>query len=216
LLKEHARIGSISLREFYLRRAYRILPAAYTFMVVVIVAHWRALPWPNILTAVTYTSNYSHGGNWLLGHLWSLSVDEQFYLLWPLTLLLVFRRRLWIIADLVIAGPSLRVLFGMLWGHRGLEHPFPVVMDALAAGGALAMMQPYLRRYDHPLRQRQFLIVPCLTALMPLIQFVSNCTYQVAGLTILHLGIALSIQHAVHVRYRSCSATACICGSSLS
>jgi peptidoglycan/LPS O-acetylase OafA/YrhL len=90
----------------------------------------------------------------------------------------------------------------MLWGHRGLEHPFPVVMDALAAGCALAMMQPFLRRSDNPLRQRQFLIVPCLTALMPLIQFVSNRTYQVAGLTILHLGIALSIQHAVHVRYR--------------
>jgi peptidoglycan/LPS O-acetylase OafA/YrhL len=50
LLKEHARIGSISLRELYLRRAYRILPAAYTFMVVVIAAHWRALSWPNILT----------------------------------------------------------------------------------------------------------------------------------------------------------------------
>jgi peptidoglycan/LPS O-acetylase OafA/YrhL len=195
LLKEHERTGSISLREFYLRRAYRILPAAYTFMVVVIAAQWRALFWPNILTAVTYTSNYYHGGNWLLGHLWSLSVEEQFYLLWPLTLLLVFRRRLWIVAGLVLAGPPLRVLFWMLWGHRGLAHPFPVVMDALAAGCALAMLQPHLRRYDHLLRQRRFLIVPCLTALTPL-------SYQIAGLTILHLGIALSIQHAVHVRYR--------------
>jgi peptidoglycan/LPS O-acetylase OafA/YrhL len=64
------------------------------------------------------------------------------------------------------------------------------------------MLQPHLRRYDHLLRQRRFLIVPCLTALTPLIQFVSNRSYQIAGLTILHLGIALSIQHAVHVRYR--------------
>jgi peptidoglycan/LPS O-acetylase OafA/YrhL len=36
------------------------------------------------LTAVTYTSNYYRGGSWLLGHLWSLSVEKQFYLLWPL------------------------------------------------------------------------------------------------------------------------------------
>jgi peptidoglycan/LPS O-acetylase OafA/YrhL len=90
----------------------------------------------------------------------------------------------------------------MLWGHRGLEHPFPVVMDALAAGCALAMLQPQLRRYDHLLSRRWFLIVPGLTLLMPLIQFVSNRTYQVAGLTIMHLGIAVSVQHAVHVRYR--------------
>src|ERR1700693_1468917 len=74
LLKEHERTGRISRRKCYLLRAYRILPAAYTFMVVVIAAQWRALFWPNILTAVTYTSNYYHGGNWLLGHLWSLSV----------------------------------------------------------------------------------------------------------------------------------------------
>jgi peptidoglycan/LPS O-acetylase OafA/YrhL len=39
LLKEHARTGSISLREFYLRRVYRILPAAYAFMIVVIAVH---------------------------------------------------------------------------------------------------------------------------------------------------------------------------------
>lgn len=43
-------------------------------------AHWRALSWTKVLTAVTVTSNYYHGGNWLLGYLWSLSVEEQFYL----------------------------------------------------------------------------------------------------------------------------------------
>ena len=71
LLKEHEKTGKISLGDFYTRRAYRILPAAYAFMVVAIASHWRALSWSNISTAVTYTSNYCHGGNWVLGHLWS-------------------------------------------------------------------------------------------------------------------------------------------------
>jgi peptidoglycan/LPS O-acetylase OafA/YrhL len=203
LLKEHEKTGSISLRTFYLRRAYRILPAAYAFMLVAIGARWSAISWPNILTAVTYTSNYYRDGNWALGHLWSLSVEEQFYLLWPLTLLLFFRRRLWIVGALVIAGPPLRVLFWTLWGHRGLEHPFPVVMDALAAGCALAMIEPHLRRYQDVLRSRWFPIVPGLTVLLPLLQLASNRTYQVAGLSVLHLGIALSIQHAVRAQYRA-------------
>jgi len=164
LLKEHEKSGNISLREFYTRRAYRILPATGAFMVVAIATHWRALSWSNIATAVTYTSDYYDGGNWVLGHLWSLSVEEQFYLLWPLALTAFFQRRLWIVAGLLLAGPPLRVLFWMLWGYRGLEHPFPVVMGVLAAGCALAMLQPQLRRVDRWRCSRWLAIVrpsPC-------------------------------------------------------
>ena len=81
LLKEHERTATISLRDFYIRRAYRILPAAYVFMLPVILWYARSLNRVTILAAVTYTSNYIHVGNWILGHLWSLSVEEQFYLL---------------------------------------------------------------------------------------------------------------------------------------
>lgn len=202
LLKERERTGTISLCDFYVRRSYRILPAAYVFMLAVIAAHWHALSWSSILSALTYSSNYLHDKNWVLGHLWSLSVEEQFYLLWPLTLLLFFRMRLWVVASLLFAGPPLRVVFWVLWGYRAVEHPFPVVMDALAAGCALAMLQPQLQRRDRWLSSRWFLLVPAFTALLPLIRLASNRTYQVAGLTALHVGIALSIQHAVRMRYR--------------
>jgi peptidoglycan/LPS O-acetylase OafA/YrhL len=201
LLQDRVKTGTISLSLFYARRAFRILPAAYAFMAVAIAIHWRALSWPNILTAVSYTSNYYHGGNWALGHLWSLSVEEQFYVLWPLTLLLFFPYRMRVLVALIIAGPPLRVLFWLLWGYRGLEHPFPVLMDALAAGCALAIAQPRLRRYHHLFRSPWFLAVPAFTVALPLLQLASNRSYQVAGLTAVHLGIALSIQHVVEAQY---------------
>jgi peptidoglycan/LPS O-acetylase OafA/YrhL len=202
LLKEHEKTGRISLTDFYVRRAYRILPAAYVYMLVVIATHWNRLSSASIVAAVTYTSNYLRNESWVLGHLWSLSVEEQFYLLWPLTLAVFFRKKLWVVAGLLLSGPPLRVLFWMIWGYHGLAHFFPVLMDALGAGCALAMLHPQLQRWDRWVRSRWFLLVPAVTALLPLLRFVSNRSYQVAGLTLMHIGIALSIQHAVQIQYR--------------
>jgi len=202
LLKEHERTGRISLKDFYVRRAYRILPAAYAFMLVAIAAEWHTLTWTNLLTALTYLSNYYHGGSWTLGHLWSLSVEEQFYLLWPALLAMFFRKRLWLVAALLLSTPPLRVLFWMLWGHRGLEHPFPVVMDALAAGCSLAMIEPQMQRWETWLRSRWCLLLLMLTALLPLLQVHHNRIYQVAGLTAIHVGIALFVARAVRMQSR--------------
>ena len=53
LIKEKEKTGSISLRRFYARRAYRIFPAAYVFMAIAIATHWNELSRENILTALT-------------------------------------------------------------------------------------------------------------------------------------------------------------------
>jgi peptidoglycan/LPS O-acetylase OafA/YrhL len=201
LLREQEKTGTVSLRDFYLRRVYRIFPAAYAFMIIAIAANWRVLSWSNLLTAITYTSNYYHGGNWILGHLWSLSVEEQFYLVWPLTLLLSFRARVPIVLAVIVSGPPLRILFWLLWGRRGLEHPFPVLADTLAMGCLLAILSPRLKAWQQVLTSRWFLAVPVLTIVMPLLQLYNNRAYQVAGLTMMHAGIALSIEHAVKKNY---------------
>src|SRR5689334_17222235 len=73
LLREHERTGTISLKNFYIRRAYRIFPAAYIFMAAIIALNWDCLSSANIIAALTYCLNF-YRGQWVLGHLWSLGV----------------------------------------------------------------------------------------------------------------------------------------------
>jgi peptidoglycan/LPS O-acetylase OafA/YrhL len=200
LIREYERTGTISLRNFYLRRAYRIFPAAYVFMAVTIALNWHALKLSNIATVLTYTGNF-YRGHWVLGHLWSLGVEEQFYLLWPLLLVLFFSKRKWIVLAAIIAGPPLHVLFWLIWGPSSLGRQFPLYMDALAMGCAMSLLEPHLANYERMFRSRWFVMVPIAAVLLPLVQLWSNRAYQVVGLSTLHLGIALSLRHLIARSY---------------
>jgi peptidoglycan/LPS O-acetylase OafA/YrhL len=94
LLREHDRKGSVSLRGFYLRRAFRILPLYYVMLVVYVglyivvgfgdrAGDLRAsLPW-----FLTYMNDFRPGvlhGSTPYQQSWSLGVEEKFYLFWPL------------------------------------------------------------------------------------------------------------------------------------
>jgi peptidoglycan/LPS O-acetylase OafA/YrhL len=150
LVAEHAKTGAISLREFYIRRAYRILPAAYAMVASIALAAWvgvLAIDAWDLLAAVTYTTNYHYGGGWELGHLWSLSVEEQFYLLWPVLLVIFGRRSIVpLAAAMLVLAPVFRAL---AWHYleRGddvMEQAYPCVMDSIAAGCLLAGARPLL------------------------------------------------------------------------
>ena len=110
LVSERRRSGRVRLGRFYERRARRLLPALFVLVIgVAAYAHWvagaDALPsirgdalstigyvsnWRFILTAQDYFVHF--GPLSPLLHTWSLAVEEQFYLLWPLVTLLVMRR----------------------------------------------------------------------------------------------------------------------------
>jgi peptidoglycan/LPS O-acetylase OafA/YrhL len=94
LLVEYRSSGRISLRDFYLRRAFRILPPALVYLGVLALLSTLGLvicSGPAIRSALFFYTNYIDVGlnGWRAGHFWSLSVEEHFYLLWP-GLLLAF------------------------------------------------------------------------------------------------------------------------------
>jgi peptidoglycan/LPS O-acetylase OafA/YrhL len=101
LLEERARFRAISFSRFYLRRALRLFPALWVFLAASLVIY-AALgsglrgQLKAVLLGFTYTTNLGViTGHWdgRFGHLWSLAVEEQFYLVWPLVLVLVLRTR---------------------------------------------------------------------------------------------------------------------------
>lgn len=108
LLEGLERRGRVEFAKFYARRARRLLPAAFT---VIVLTSGCALAWvspvqlpyvfrdaiaslfyvPNILFAINATDYWADKTPSLFLHYWSLGVEEQFYLVWPLVLLILFR-----------------------------------------------------------------------------------------------------------------------------
>lgn len=145
LLKELKKAGRISLKHFYIRRALRIFPAAFGFLAVMGIL-WGlsiiTMKPADMVHALTYTMNYHEGYVAWVDHLWSLSVEEQFYLLWPGLLVLAGMRKAFRGAWLVVlAAPILRACMWYLWGasESGMTKHFESVADALATGCLLSV-----------------------------------------------------------------------------
>ena len=99
LLDEVGRTGRVRLLDFYVRRSARLLPALVVVLVVCDLAFWltgRDGFLRPTLYALTYVANYATvlTGGYLMGfgQTWSLAVEEHFYLVWPLVLVLAARR----------------------------------------------------------------------------------------------------------------------------
>jgi peptidoglycan/LPS O-acetylase OafA/YrhL len=152
LIAEYRKSGTISLPMFYFRRTFRIFPAFYGLIWLLAVAEmigWTKLAEGDLIHAMTFTSNYHQERAWNVGHLWSLAVEEQFYLLWP-AIILFFRPRgaLWIAVATVLLAPLVRVGSFVLWpeAREGIGETFQTVADTLATGCLLALAGPRLER----------------------------------------------------------------------
>jgi peptidoglycan/LPS O-acetylase OafA/YrhL len=202
LLEESDRTGTISLGGFYVRRFFRIFPAFYFMLAVLFVLDATgviALHARDLVTAATYTINYHHDRAWYVGHVWSLSVEEQFYLLWPAILLVAgIQRGLGIAAAMVFIAPLLRVGLGFLPAFRpGIGETFPTVADALATGCLLAGLGPRLARSP---RWRDLIEKRWWLAVIAIVVSARNPSTKVAwifGETILNASIAVVIARVI-------------------
>jgi len=200
LSKEHTRTSTISLRTFYLRRAYRIFPAAVVFILVMVVAYWRELRWYNIAAAFLYVANFDYTRPWIFGHLWSLSVEEQFYFLWPSVLKRWYKHRLAILVGVIALAPVGEAILYLAKVRGGNIGDFPGVAGNLAAGCLLALIADRLPR----IKGYAALIMLSAVVLIPL--FAANTPVKTLLLVfilspVLHLSIAGLLLHVIQAPY---------------
>ena len=201
LLKEYAKTSTIQLREFYVRRAYRILPAAIAFMLPVFVIYWHQLRWYHMVAAALYVTNFDYAHPWFLGHLWSLSVEEQFYFLWPGVLKKWHRHRVAILAGVVALAPVYRVACHFLKLHGRADETFPAVADILAIGCLLAIYAPRLPRIKRAWALLMVLPVALVPVYVAAVHFRTTPLLLLVLWPLLHFSIAGLLLHVVQSPY---------------
>ena len=154
LLRELDATGPVSLRAFFARRSLRIFPAYYCFLAfsaAIDFHHGDPRIQPVIVPALFYYLNYYHAiyghSEASVAHAWSLAVEEQFYLLWPLAFLTITRWRraslpyvlLIVIGAVAIWRTLAFTVFnlGQSWAYDAFDCRF----DALAVGCLLAVLR---------------------------------------------------------------------------
>ena len=177
-------------RSFYMRRFLRIFPLYYGFLFFLLaLGHWGHsihIAWGGRqYVLLAYMQNTTlwfpvtdfHPGVWAdLDHFWSLAVEEQFYLFWPLMVFLVRSRRRLLTLAIVLSGVALALRIGMfLHGASPLTIFMltPCRMDTLLLGGCAALV---LRGDSDWLPRRWLLPIALLAALV------------IAAYTLWHLG----------------------------
>jgi peptidoglycan/LPS O-acetylase OafA/YrhL len=116
LLDEEARTTRINVKAFYVRRCFRILPAAFCYLLVIaILGAFHVVPllpldwfgalffFRNYAMVAAYMHHSPLALHWYTGHFWSLSMEEHFYLVLPALLVFFRKRRLPILAGMAIA-----------------------------------------------------------------------------------------------------------------
>lgn len=144
LLVEQERTGGISLRSFYIRRTFRILPAAWTYLAVIAAlgaAGVMSLRWSDIAPAAFFYANYLPPQSWFTGHYWSLAIEEHFYCLWPPILVMTNgRRAIGIATLLIVLSVVLRLHLSSAGDLPGYTH---LRLDAFMFPCILALLLRY-------------------------------------------------------------------------
>ncbi|OWR27726.1 acetyltransferase [Saccharibacillus sp. O23] len=166
LLSQRQEQGSVRFVDFYIRRARRLLPGMFAVMATVMV--WLLFADParlaslrgDIVAGTLYISNWwyifrhvsyfeSFGPPSPFGHFWSLAVEEQFYIVWPLLLVgliaLLKRRRLltvYILTLAVVSAAAMAILYNPDLDPSRVYYGTDTRAFALLAGAALAVVWP--------------------------------------------------------------------------
>jgi peptidoglycan/LPS O-acetylase OafA/YrhL len=161
----------VNVANYYARRAIRLFPALLVLVLFALVFDmdgfrasfgWHALQLSNIYFSLTESTK-----PWIAGHLWSLNVLEQYYLIWPLVILLLPIQRIYVVVLTILVGTIfLRVNGGHL-GVNGWWTFFVFSADPIAAG-ALAYLLTTNAKVAEVLRSQPALLASIVVLASPL------------------------------------------------
>ena len=165
LLLEEKTCNTISLKRFYIRRILRIFPVYYVLLFVYLllqikgIFHFSLCQW---VSSLTYTKNFGCGA-WVDGHLWSLSVEEQFYLLWPFIFKFFKKKgRKQFCFSILCLAPLLRIIF-YKYGSSLYRFSFFTNADCLMWGCVAAI---YLQNIVQFIKRKNRFLFPSILCLL--------------------------------------------------
>ena len=209
LLKEVDRDHKLDFKRFYIRRAFRIFPPFYVYLAFVACLRFFQpwlFTWHSLAIAAAYLWNYDvHANGWLLGHTWSLSLEEQFYLVWPLILgFLPKRSALRFSVAVIVVSPALRVAAYFLFPslRARIDMMLPTHLDTMMVGCFLALASNLgLYRKAFEVCQRPVWVwtsAVMLVVVSPLLEErYRGVFYLPLGITIASIGCGILLLYAV-------------------
>lgn len=208
LLGEYEKTSTLNLKRFYIRRCLRLIPAFWLFLLCLYLFGSYLLPGfqtsliegrYEFLYAFTYTTNWFSATNNIsilnLNHVWSLSIEEQFYILWSLVLYKAFAKKrgknqiLFATAGFVAAVCISRaVRAGLGWETPLLYYSTDTRIDSLLMGCIASMI--FMWRIIPPsfLRSIWFKAI-CLSSLTAALTVVLTFSYEDRGLYLIGLPV---------------------------
>lgn len=211
LLMEHGKAGTINIKNFYMRRAFRLFPAlwlmlfcALVYVIVLPSNVYSAQVSDGIIATLLYYSNWStiylDNRFYFLNHTWSLAIEEQFYVTWPWFLLLSLkfiqpRGLIKVVALLIIVSAMLQAYFYyktdyFLRSYAGTD----TRASGILIGCILALMLQ--SKYDIIFLHKKLVVMICGWLALPLLVVISMVAKYDSGWMYYGLGTLVSLSSA--------------------